>query len=233
MSRDIAVWLTRDVGIPDDRVRQIYNGVDTQKFRPADASSAGTAGNAQQGVITIGTVGRLDPIKNQAQLLHACHEILGQDPEYRPRMRVIIVGEGLLRQNLEGLAAALGIADMVVMPGTRGDVADLMRTMDIFVLPSVNEGISNTILEAMATGLPVVAARVGGNPELVLDGVTGALFEPGGLAEAIRRYVADPELRARHGAAGRVRAVEKFGLDAMVQGYLDLYDEVLGLGEER
>ena len=80
-----------------------------------------------------------------------------------------------------------------------------MRGMDIFVLPSVNEGISNTILEAMATGLPVIAGRVGGNPELVVDGVTGTLSEQDRFGATIQRYLASPELRARHGAAGRAR----------------------------
>jgi glycosyltransferase involved in cell wall biosynthesis len=107
-----------------------------------------------------------------------------------------------------------------------------MRRMDVFALPSTNEGISNTVLEAMASGLPVVATRVGGNPELVVDGVTGALVAPGdeaALAEALARYAGDPELRRTHGAAARTRAVEEFSIEAMMKRYSDLYDEVLGL----
>ena len=223
MSRDIKGWLTRDVGIPDYQVRQIYNGVDTRNFRP----SADSALNAQRGLITIGTVGRLDPIKNHAQLLHACRQILDRYPEYRSRLRLMIVGEGPQREMLASLAVELHLADIVAMPGARNDVPDLMRGMDIFVLPSVNEGVSNTILEAMATGLPVVANRVGGNPELVVDGVTGALTEPSGFSAAIHRYLSDAGLRAQHGAAGRVRVKQMFSFDTMIQGYMDLYDDVL------
>ena len=227
MSRDIERWLTRDVGIAGNRMRQIYNGVDTLKFHPREASTTGAAGDANHRFITIGTVGRLDPIKNQAQLLHACREILDRQPEYRSRLRLVIVGDGPSRGTLQSLAGELRLTDILSMPGARNDVAELMRGMDIFVLPSVNEGISNTILEAMATGLPVIAGRVGGNPELVVDGVTGTLSERDRFGATIQRYLASPELRARHGAAGRARAVERFSLDAMVQGYVELYDEVL------
>ncbi|MDH4071475.1 MAG: TIGR03088 family PEP-CTERM/XrtA system glycosyltransferase [Gammaproteobacteria bacterium] len=227
MSMDIERWLTRDVGIAGGRIRQIYNGVDTLKFYPREAAATGAAGDTAHGLITIGTVGRLDPIKNQAQLLHACREILDRHPEYQSRLRLVIVGDGPSRGTLQSLVDELRLADIVSMPGARNDVAALMRGMDIFVLPSVNEGISNTILEAMATGLPVIASRVGGNPELVVDGVTGAVSEQDRFGAVIQRYLANPELRAQHGAAGRARAVERFSLDAMVQGYVELYDEVL------
>ena len=227
MSRDIEHWLTRDVGIAGSRIRQIYSGVDTLKFYPREVSADGVAVHADHGCITVGTVGRMDPIKNQAQLLHACREILDRHPEYRSRLRLVIVGDGPSRGTLQSLAGELRLTDILSMPGARNDVAALMRGMDIFVLPSVNEGISNTILEAMATGLPVIAGCVGGNPELVVDGVTGTLSEQDRFGATIQRYLASPELRARHGAAGRARAVERFSLDAMVQGYVELYDEVL------
>ncbi len=103
--------------------------------------------------------------------------------------------------------------------------------MDVFVLPSINEGISNTILEAMATGLPVVAGNIGGNPELVVDGLTGALYANGGqsgLREALVRYVTDAETRKAHGAAGRAHVVQNFSLERMIERYASLYDSVLG-----
>ena len=101
------------------------------------------------------------------------------------------------------------------------------------MLPSLNEGISNTILEAMATGLPVVATNVGGNPELVVDGLTGRLYgpsEPESLTQALLAYVTDPAARKAHGEAGRARVVQNFSLDAMVERYLALYDELLDTG---
>jgi sugar transferase (PEP-CTERM/EpsH1 system associated) len=230
MSRDIERWLRSDVGIAATRIRQIYNGVDTRQFRPA--GHAGHRGDGRP--VTIGTVGRLDAIKNQVALLHACREILDRHPDLHATLRLKIVGEGPQRQALQTLGTTLGLDHLLEMPGARSDVAEAMRDMDIFVLPSLNEGISNTILEAMGTALPVVAARVGGNPELVVDGVTGALYGPEGPAAAIERYMADPSLRARHGAAARARVVESFSLDAMIRGYVDLYDEVLhGAAEDR
>jgi len=106
-------------------------------------------------------------------------------------------------------------------------VPELMQCMDLFVLPSINEGISNTILEAMATGLPVIATNVGGNPELVVDGVTGCLAppqDPAALAAAIQGYLDDPERRRRHGAAGRQRCESRFSLERMVRDYEAVYD---------
>jgi len=183
-----------------------------------------------EGPITIGTVGRLDPVKNQAALLHLCRRLLDRDPALGRRLRLVIVGDGPLRANLEAETAALGLAGQVSFTGARSDTPELLRTLDVFVLPSLNEGISNTILEAMSTGLPVVAARVGGNPELVAEGVTGGLYDPAdpaGLEGALLPYLTDPDLRRAHGAAGRRRVVQNFSLDAMVQRYLDLYDELL------
>ena len=108
---------------------------------------------------------------------------------------------------------------------------ELLRLFDLFVLPSLGEGISNTILEAMATGLPVVATRVGGNPELVDDGVTGALVpvsDPAAMARAIAAYVQDRERTREHGAAGRAKVARSFTWERCVEEYLGVYDELLG-----
>jgi sugar transferase (PEP-CTERM/EpsH1 system associated) len=226
MSQDIARWLERDVRVDPSRIRQLYSGVDTERFAPGIVpASTGTEG-PRTGLLTIGTVGRLDPVKDQAILLQAFAALQSRVPD----ARLVIVGDGPLRGTLRTLATSLGIADAVTFTGARDDTPDLLRAMDVFVLPSVNEGISNTILEAMATGLPVVARRVGGNPELVVDGATGALYDgagPQGLEEALARYLTNPSLRQAHGRAARERAVQCFSLDAMVQRYLALYDELL------
>ena len=223
MSRDLAHWLQAAVHVRPSRIRQAYNGVDTERFRPATpVESAG-------GVVRIGTVGRLDPVKNHAALLRAVRTILDQRPDLDAALRLTIVGDGPQRGALESLAGELGLLRHVEFTGTRDDTASILRNLDVFVLPSVNEGISNTILEAMASGLPVLAARVGGNPELVVHGETGLLYEPDaadGLAAGLQRYLDEPGLRRAHGSAGRRRAQENFSLDAMVQRYLDIYDEL-------
>lgn len=236
MSQDIARWLVHTVGVEPARIRQLYSGVDTLKFhprpdsRPAIEAVSGAGLVEEQGagnLITIGTVGRLDPVKNFAALLGAFATLCVRVPY----VRLIIVGDGPLRHSLETQAAALGIASLVSFTGVRDDTPDLMRTFDVFVLPSVNEGISNTILEAMATGLPVIAGWIGGNPEVVADGITGRLYDPTdheALVQAILPYVTDATLRRAHGHAGRDRIVEKFRLDSMAARYLSLYDELLG-----
>jgi glycosyltransferase involved in cell wall biosynthesis len=116
------------------------------------------------------------------------------------------------------------------MPGARSDVDLLYRSLDIFVLPSLNEGISNTLLEAMASQLPVVATAVGGNVELVTAGVNGQLVQaatPSDITAAIGAYIADDAMRLRHGRASRATAVANFSIDAMVDRYLDLYDTAM------
>jgi sugar transferase (PEP-CTERM/EpsH1 system associated) len=219
MSQDIARWLERDVGVAPSRIRQLYSGVDVERFKADPAA-------VQRVTVTLGTVGRLDPVKNHASLLEAFASLR----ERVPGVHLTIVGDGPLRPDLEARIGALGLQQAVHLAGACNDTAELIRSFDVFVLPSINEGISNTLLEAMATGLPVVAARVGGNPELVMDGVTGRLYDPGqagALARAVLPYLTDPALRRAHGAAGRERVVQNFSLDTMVGRYVALYDEVM------
>lgn len=230
MSRDIEGWLHREVGVPQSVVRQLYNGVDTERFSPVGGRAADTPWADDAGAVTIGTVGRLDPVKNQAWLLGAFHRILERHPELGSRLRLIIAGDGPLRVELAESVRQLGIGGQVWLAGARSDVPELMRTMDVFVLPSRNEGISNTILEAMACGKPVVAARVGGNPEIVASGHTGILHacdDEGAFESALLAYLDNPAMRMDHGRAGRDRAVSEFSIDAMVRRYTDCYDELL------
>jgi sugar transferase (PEP-CTERM/EpsH1 system associated) len=168
MSRDIARWLEQGIGVPAARIRQLYSGVDTGRFRPegpvpADLPWPRDAGPGAPPVV-VGSVGRFDPIKNHAGLLRAFRAILERHPDWRGRVRLIIAGDGPLRGELTALVRELDLADSVWLPGARKDTPELLRAMDLFVLPSINEGISNTILEAMASGLPVVAGRVGATP---------------------------------------------------------------------
>jgi glycosyltransferase involved in cell wall biosynthesis len=143
-----------------------------------------------------------------------------------------MVGDGSQRAEVETALAQSGCADCAWLPGMRADVDRAFRAFDVFALPSLGEGISNTILEAMASGLPVVATRVGGNAELVGDGETGILVpraEPMAMAQALRAYVDDTPLRLRHGAAGRIRAEAEFSLTRMAANYMAVYDAALGV----
>lgn len=235
VSRDLADWLVSTVGVEPERVRQIYNGVDVNRFTPRGGRPAVCAGAAPgflaPGSLVVGAVGRMVAVKDQATLVRAFLLLRERRPHLASRLRLLIVGDGPEREKCLALLAEGGALDAAWLPGDRSDADELLRAMDIFVLPSLAEGISNTILEAMATGLPVVATRVGGNGELVNEGETGELTPPrqaGPLAEVLGRYLEDEGLRAAHGAASRRRAEERFSLEAMVAAYRETYESVLG-----
>jgi sugar transferase (PEP-CTERM/EpsH1 system associated) len=219
VSRTLEQWLKETVRVPRP-VTRITNGVDTDMYRPGAGAAARAEVGADPGAFVVGVVGRLDPIKDHLTLL-AAHQRLRVT---LPGSMLLVVGDGPERHRLMA-SASQGVRFL----GNRSDIPDLLRAMDVFVLPSINEGISNTILEAMASGVPVVASRVGGNPELVEDGTTGKLFPVGdidSLTDALRAYASSPELVARHGAQGRRRAEDNFSIAAMVMAYRSVWDRV-------
>lgn len=222
VSCDLRRWLVETVGIPATKVETIHNGVDVNRFSEEARDAGRRALGLPPGVTVIGTVGRLDPVKDQLGLIEAFARL-----DHRGRtLALVIVGEGPCRTSLETRAQQPDVAGRVHLFGERSDVPLLLKGVDIFALPSIAEGISNTVLEAMATGLPVVATRTGGNPEVVEDGVTGALVPVGdrqALARALEAYVADPYLMTTHGKAGRQRATQEFGLERMAGCYRHLY----------
>lgn len=221
VSRQLAEWLKSKVRVRRP-ITQIYNGVDTDRFKPAvSLQLARSRLNLPIDGYIIGIVGRLDPIKNHAALIRAFFILQSEIPG----SILLVVGEGPERTRLEKMAS-----ERVIFLGSRNDVPELLQCMDVFVLPSLNEGISNTILEAMATGIPVVATRVGGNPELVRDGVDGTLFEPedvNGLAAILARYGRETQLRKAHGESGRERVIESFSVEKMVRSYEQVYRRVI------
>jgi sugar transferase (PEP-CTERM/EpsH1 system associated) len=222
VSRDLEGWLVRRVGVPAHKVVTIHNGVDLRRFADEDRAMGRRELDLPPETVVIGTVGRLDPVKDQIGLLDASAML----PSTGPRYVLALIGEGPCRAALEARAARPDLARRVRMLGERSDVPRLLAGLDVFTLPSIAEGISNTVLEAMSTGLPVVATRTGGNPELVEDGVTGRLVpvaDRRALADALWGYVGDAHLRALHGKAGRQRAVDEFSLDRMTGRYRELY----------
>jgi sugar transferase (PEP-CTERM/EpsH1 system associated) len=231
LSKDLENYLTDRVGVSAAAVAQIYNGVDVQRFTPA-AARAPIAGCpfADPDLFLAGTVGRMQAVKDQTLLARAFIAALEHAPELRSRLRLVMVGDGPLRHEAQRLLDAAGLAALAWLPGERSDIPDILRGLDAFVLPSLAEGISNTILEAMASGLPVIATRVGGNPELVTDGLTGVLVPAADLrpmAEALVDYARHPERARAAGRAGRAEAERRFSLQAMVAAYRDLYDRLL------
>jgi sugar transferase (PEP-CTERM/EpsH1 system associated) len=232
VSIDLAHWLVDTISIRPGRVTQIYNGVDSDKFRPLVGSrdGVGPSGFFATNLFVVGTVGRMQPEKNQLMLVRAFLHLIQTHPEVRERLRLVMIGDGPLRNASLEILRAAGAEALAWVPGERADIPELMRAFNLFVLPSLAEGISNTILEAMASGLPVIATRVGGNPELVVDGQTGLLVPAGNpvaMAGAIEAYLHNPSKLIEHGIAGRKRVEKHFSIDSMITGYMSLYDEVL------
>ncbi|HSV51000.1 MAG TPA: TIGR03088 family PEP-CTERM/XrtA system glycosyltransferase [Burkholderiaceae bacterium] len=230
LSRDLAQYLSEKVNVPGERLTQVYNGVDFGRFSPAPGARAPLAGcpfgSADHWLV--GTVGRMQTVKDQLTLARAFVLALQMAPGLKARLRLVMVGEGPLRAQSLAVLEQAGVAELAWLPGERTDVPDIMRALHCFVLPSLAEGISNTILEAMATGLPVVATDVGGNADLVEHGRTGEIVpadRPAAIAESIVRLATAPELARSMGQAGRERAEARFSMQAMVATYQGVYDQ--------
>ena len=234
LSRDLDDYLVDKVRVPKARITQAYNGVDTQRFCPAADGPLGIDAcpfNPQDHFL-VGTVGRMQAVKDQLMLARAFVQALELAPQLKARLRLVMVGEGPLRAQVMTLLESAGVADLAWLPGERGDVAQIMRGLNVFALPSLAEGISNTILEAMASALPVVATAVGGNADLVLDGETGFIVpaaSPKAMARQLVAVAADPVHARRLGEAGRERVLANFSMQAMVSAYQSVYDQQLRL----
>jgi len=232
LSRDLERYLIEGVGVAPDKVRHIYNGVDAARFRPVSGGRAPIEGApfSDPRWFVVGTVGRMESVKDQANLARAFVRAAGYTTESASRLRLVLVGDGPQRGEVEGLIRSAGLADRVWFAGERADVPALMQGLDCFVLPSMAEGISNTLLEAMASGLPVIATRVGANADLMEEGATGCLVpraDSVALADQMLRYAADPALARRHGRAGRQVVERRFSIDRMIADYEDLYRHAL------
>ncbi|MBI5239990.1 MAG: glycosyltransferase [Elusimicrobia bacterium] len=223
-SRDFLLRL----GYAPDRVRTVRNGVDLPEIpSAAERRRARLQLGLREDEPLLLAMGRLDEQKGHSVLLDAAARLKGPN-----RPRCAVVGDGPLRDRLRRQAARLGLERAVQLPGERADVRAWMNAADVFVLPSLWEGLPNALLEAMALGLPVAASRVDGVPEAVTDGTDGLLVEPadpGALAAALGSLLADPDLRRRLGAAARARVAADFTVPAMLTGYKAAYRDVLAL----
>jgi sugar transferase (PEP-CTERM/EpsH1 system associated) len=221
VSSRLAERMAAAVGFPLDRIQVIRNGVDLDRFHPRHRADGRAAFGCGDEAIVIGTVGRLVAVKDQANLLRALALLRSRGLEFR----AMIAGDGRLKQELVALAHSLGVGDVEFL-GNRADIPRVLAALDLFVLSSESEGLSNTIQEAMATGVPVVATAVGGADELVEPSHTGTLVpakDAEALAAALETLIRDPQRRRQFGAAGRTRAERLFGLDRMIGEYERLY----------
>lgn len=222
VSQNLKDRLISELGILPKKITYIPNGVDTYKFCVKKKEIIRQRFRFNQNNFIIGIVARLDPIKNHKNLICVFNELCNIYPD----LKLLIVGDGALGDELKEQVNKLNISEKVFFMGNRNDVSEIYNLFDVFILPSLNEGMSNTILEAMASGLPVIASNVGGNPELVIDGKTGFLFpakDQGYLYKSIETYILHPEIKMQHGYFGRQRVLKEFTLDQMVKSYENLY----------
>ena len=232
LSRHLSEYLEHQVGVSAASIAQIYNGVDTARFYPTAGTRASIAGCPFQGPEDwlIGSVGRLEEIKDPLNLARAFVLALKMRPAATRYLRLVVIGDGALRPQAESMLTEAGVRELAWFAGERADVPQFMRGLDCFVLPSLAEGVSNTILEAMATRLPVIATRVGGNAELIESGMTGTLVpsaHPEALAHAILAYFGDRATARRHAKAAHQVALTRFSLETMVAGYANVYERAL------
>ena len=227
VSDDLQKWLVDVVGISSAKVQHICNGVDTDRFRPRTPDEKPASEQ-----VVVGSVTRFSAIKDPLNLIEAFIATQQNAAIDGSSAKLVMIGDGELHEQAVNQLRHAGMEGLALLPGSRDDIPEQLRMMDVFVLGSLREGISNTVLEAMASGLPVIASDTGGNPELIEDGINGALVEPGdrdALAEAIAAYLRDPERRTRHGRASRDRVVSLFSIQTMVDNYRQLYESALGM----
>ncbi|CAN2042477.1 L-malate glycosyltransferase [Candidatus Magnetomoraceae bacterium gMMP-15] len=231
VSIDLKLDILKRFWVTNSKFYTILNGVDTNKFRPNEEVRQEKRNELgiDQDTYIVGTVGRLAPIKDYPTLLRA-FAIL-KEREKERKIKLIIVGEGEERSKLESLAKKLKIEAELLMLGYRKDIPELLNTMDIFVLTSEKEGLSNTILEAMACGKPVLATNVGGNPELVQHELTGILFpfrDYMKLAEYFTLFYKKDSLLKYYSRNAMLTAQQKFSLREMVKKYENVYFKLIG-----
>lgn len=227
ISADLRQWLHNVVKVPARKTLLVPNGVDTVVFSPGPSSIR----HFPQDSFVIGTVGRMQAVKDHRGLVQAFIRLRDKLPALRERLRLVIVGNGNCMRDIEQQVADAGLADVVWLPGARTDISDIMRTFSVFALSSIAEGTPVTILEAMATGLPIVATRVGGIPEVVQQDRTGMMAppsDPDALADALAFYCTHPQAVVEHGEAARQYVRQHFSIDATVDAYLGLYDRLSG-----
>ena len=219
--------LIRGLGLPPQRVHLVPSAVDGVRFQPAPARDRVlSALTLPADSFLIAVVAQLIDRKGHRVLLDALEPLVSA----HPMLRVLLFGQGPLAGKLARLIKRLGLEQQVKLVGFRHDLAELLPGMDLVVHPALTEGLGVALLEALASGVAVIASDVGGIPDLIEDGIQGRLVAAGdkiALAESLADLIQDEPGRQRMGAAGRQRALESFSIDRMVDGNLDVYRQVL------
>lgn len=228
VSQELADFYSAQLGIPVERLEVVPNGVNTAEFRPCPEWRIEFRRRLGVGpeTLVVGAVSRLDPVKDHLTLLRAAELAVASGVD----LCLVIVGDGICRPALQReLAARPGLAGRARFIGEVNNVAEWLNSFDVFALPSLSEGMSNTLLEAMAVGVPPLATRVGGNSEVIEDGFSGVQFNPGdyqSLATCLQKMASAPEWRLQLGENSRRRVAARFSLARMMQAYSQMYNDV-------
>lgn len=230
VGRQVHERFVRDGFVPAHQAVTLLNAVPVERFTltPERRARARAELDLHDDDVVVGCVGRMFELKNHKGIIRVWPQVLAACP----KARLVILGEGPLRERLTAQAAELGVTDRVTFAGLRTNVADLLPGFDVFALPSFTEGVSIALLEACATGLASVASRVGGNVEVIEDGVTGRLFDvqsDQGLVDALVPLLTDIEARQRLGARAQDWVRHHASLDALHWQYSELYRQALAL----
>jgi len=233
LSSEAKLYLLNIIKVKPNRINHICNGVDTNKFSPGEKDEVGLPENFMRPeLLVFGTVGRLAEVKNQTLLLESFIALIKRHGNKADKLRLIMVGDGLLLNSLVARTTSAGLTKQVYFAGNRSDVAQLMKHFNVFVLPSLAEGISNTILEAMASGLPVIATQVGGNPDLIKQTLheSHLVKATDGLAmvSAMEQYIDRGDLLRLNSKEVREHCKQNFSIDTMVNKYHQLYQTFNG-----
>jgi sugar transferase (PEP-CTERM/EpsH1 system associated) len=229
LSLEAKNYLLEKIGVQESKINHICNGVDVSKFKPNKNRSLLPRDFTDDDSLIFGTVGRLAEVKNQTFLVSSFLELWQQIPEKQNNLKLVIIGDGVLMPKLKTMVAAADANRAVWFAGRRDNVSELMNQFDVFVLPSLAEGISNTLLEAMASGLPYIATDVGGNADLVLPQHKNShIVEVNNnkqLISAMQIYVDSPDKLLKEIEQVRSHCVENFSLAGMVEKYHQFYQK--------
>ncbi len=226
LSHELVDYQIQQIGVKENRISRIYNGVDMTKFKAID-DKIDIPLNKK---IIFATVGRMSGVKDQVTLTKAFIQLCQNYPQQQADFGLVLVGDGDLKSVCEDLLKQAHLLDSAWLAGARSDIPQILNKIDVFILPSTAEGISNTILEAMASSRPVIATDVGGNSELVEDQKTGFIVAPNNpqkMAQKMAIYIENTDLIKKQGDAGRQRIEQHFSLQKMVDAYLAVYNHLL------